>query len=60
MSLLTARDLAKEFGNDEIFSGVSVEIAHAARIALVLCRARAEALRSLSVRREVGMRGVIA
>ncbi|MDZ4771126.1 MAG: ABC-F family ATP-binding cassette domain-containing protein [Chloroflexota bacterium] len=35
MSLLTARDLAKEFGNDEIFSGVSVEIAHAARIALV-------------------------
>ncbi len=35
MSLLTANDLAKEFGPDEIFSGVSVEIPHGARIAMV-------------------------
>ncbi len=35
MSLLTARNLAKEFGPDEIFSGVNVEIPHGARIALV-------------------------
>ena len=35
MSILTATNLAKEFGPDEIFSGVSVEIPHGARIALV-------------------------
>ncbi len=35
MSLLTAHNLAKEFGADEIFSGVNVEVPHKARIALV-------------------------
>ena len=35
MSLISASNLAKEFGPDEIFSGVSVEIPHGARIALV-------------------------
>jgi len=35
MSLISATNLAKEFGPDEIFSGVSVEIPHGARIALV-------------------------
>jgi hypothetical protein len=34
MSLISASNLAKEFGPDEIFSGVSVEIPHGARIAL--------------------------
>ena len=35
MSLLAAHNLAKEFGPEEIFSNVSVEIPHGARIALV-------------------------
>ncbi len=35
MSLLTAHNLAKEFGPDEIFSGVNVDVPHKARIALV-------------------------
>jgi ATP-binding cassette subfamily F protein 3 len=35
MSLLTAKDLAKEFGDDVIFSGVTADIPHRARIALV-------------------------
>jgi len=35
MSLLTASDLSKSFGPDEIFDGISVEIPHRARIALV-------------------------
>lgn len=35
MSLITAHELAKAFGADEIFSGVSIEVAHKARIALV-------------------------
>ncbi len=35
MSLISATNLAKEFGPDEIFSGVSVEVPHGARIALV-------------------------
>ncbi len=35
MSLITATNLAKEFGPDEVFSGVSVEIPYKARIALV-------------------------
>ena len=35
MSLLTATNLAKSFGADDIFSGVSLEIPHRARIALV-------------------------
>ncbi|HVU14507.1 MAG TPA: ABC-F family ATP-binding cassette domain-containing protein [Phototrophicaceae bacterium] len=35
MSLISATNLAKEFGPDEIFGGVSVEIPHGARIALV-------------------------
>lgn len=35
MSIITARDLAKDYGPDEIFSGVSVEVPHGARIALV-------------------------
>ncbi len=35
MSLLSARNLSKEFGPEEVFSGVSVEIPHGARIALV-------------------------
>jgi ATP-binding cassette, subfamily F, member 3 len=35
MSILTASNLSKEFGTDEIFSGVTVEIPHKARIALV-------------------------
>ncbi len=35
MSLITASNLAKEFGPDEIFGGVSVDIPRGARIALV-------------------------
>lgn len=35
MSLITANELAKEFGPEDIFSGISVEIPHRARIALV-------------------------
>jgi ATP-binding cassette subfamily F protein 3 len=35
MSLLTANNLAKYFGPDDIFSGISVEIPQKARIALV-------------------------
>ncbi|MCI0352491.1 MAG: ATP-binding cassette domain-containing protein, partial [Acidobacteriales bacterium] len=35
MSLLTGSNLAKEFGPDEIFRGVNVDIPHKARIALV-------------------------
>ncbi len=35
MSLLTTHNLSRFFGADEIFSGVSVEIPHKARIALV-------------------------
>ena len=35
MSLLTAFNVAKSFGPDDIFEGVSVEIPHAARVALV-------------------------
>lgn len=35
MSLLTAHDLSKSFGPDDIFEAVSVEIPHKARIALV-------------------------
>ncbi|MFW5748670.1 MAG: ribosomal protection-like ABC-F family protein [Chloroflexota bacterium] len=35
MSILTASNLAKFYGPDEIFSGISVEIPHGARIALV-------------------------
>ncbi len=35
MSLLTAHDLSKFYGPDEIFSGISVEVPHQARIALV-------------------------
>jgi len=35
MSLLTATNLAKSFGADDIFEGISVEIPHKARIALV-------------------------
>jgi len=35
MSLISANNLAKEFGPDEIFSGISVEIPKGARIALV-------------------------
>ncbi len=35
MSLLTANNLAKSFGPEDIFSGISVEIPHRARIALV-------------------------
>ncbi|GIL14825.1 MAG: ABC transporter [Chloroflexota bacterium] len=35
MSLLTAANLAKSFGPDDIFEGISVEIPHRARIALV-------------------------
>ena len=35
MSLISASNLAKEFGPDEIFSGISVEIPKGARIALV-------------------------
>jgi ATP-binding cassette subfamily F protein 3 len=35
MSLLTAYNLAKSFGPDDIFEGISVEIPHDARIALV-------------------------
>ncbi len=35
MSLLTGNNLGKEFGPDEIFSGVNVDIPHKARIALV-------------------------
>ncbi|NDJ63129.1 MAG: ABC-F family ATP-binding cassette domain-containing protein, partial [Chloroflexi bacterium] len=34
-SILTAQNLSKEFGPEEIFSGVTVEIPHKARIALV-------------------------
>jgi ATP-binding cassette, subfamily F, member 3 len=35
MSLLTAYNLAKSFGPEDIFEGISVEIPHGARIALV-------------------------
>jgi ATP-binding cassette, subfamily F, member 3 len=35
MSLLTATNLAKSFGADDIFEGITVEIPHRARIALV-------------------------
>ncbi|MBI5668640.1 MAG: ABC-F family ATP-binding cassette domain-containing protein [Chloroflexi bacterium] len=35
MSLLTATNLAKSFGPDDIFEGISVEIPHKSRIALV-------------------------
>ncbi|MCA9909100.1 MAG: ABC-F family ATP-binding cassette domain-containing protein, partial [Anaerolineae bacterium] len=35
MSLLTAHDLSKFYGPDEIFSGISVDVPHQARIALV-------------------------
>lgn len=35
MPLLTAYNLAKSFGPDDIFEGISVEIPHGARIALV-------------------------
>jgi ATP-binding cassette subfamily F protein 3 len=35
MSIISAHNLSKSFGPDEIFAGVSVEIAHRARIALV-------------------------
>jgi len=35
MSLLTAHNLAKVYGPDDIFAGISVEIPHKARIALV-------------------------
>ena len=35
MSILTAHNLSKSFGPDEIFAGVRVEIPHRARIALV-------------------------
>jgi ATP-binding cassette subfamily F protein 3 len=35
MTVLSASNLAKSFGADDIFGGVSVEIAHGARIALV-------------------------
>lgn len=35
MSLLTTHNLSKFYGPDEVFSGVSVEIPHGARIALV-------------------------
>jgi len=35
MSILTAHNLSKSFGPDEIFAGVSIEIPHRARIALV-------------------------
>ncbi|GIL08708.1 MAG: ABC transporter [Chloroflexota bacterium] len=35
MSLLTASNIAKSFGPDDIFEGISVEIPHGARVALV-------------------------
>jgi ATP-binding cassette, subfamily F, member 3 len=35
MSILTAHNVSKEFGPEEIFSGISLEIPHKARIALV-------------------------
>jgi ATP-binding cassette subfamily F protein 3 len=35
MSLLTTFNVAKEFGVDEIFNGITVEVPHKARIALV-------------------------
>jgi ATP-binding cassette, subfamily F, member 3 len=35
MSLLTATNLAKSFGADDIFEGITVEIPHRARVALV-------------------------
>lgn len=35
MSLLTGTNLAKSFGADDIFEGISVEVPHKARIALV-------------------------
>jgi ATP-binding cassette subfamily F protein 3 len=35
MSLLTASNLAKFYGPDEVFSGITIEIPHRARIALV-------------------------
>jgi len=35
MSILTANNLSKSYGDDTIFSGVSLDIPHGARIALV-------------------------
>lgn len=35
MSILTAQNISKAFGADEVFSGISLEIPHRARIALV-------------------------
>jgi ATP-binding cassette, subfamily F, member 3 len=35
MSILTAQDISKSFGPDEIFSGITVQIPHNAKIALV-------------------------
>jgi ATP-binding cassette subfamily F protein 3 len=35
MSLITAADLAKSFGPDDIFSGISLSVPHGARIAIV-------------------------
>src|SRR5574341_671453 len=35
MSLITGRDLARSFGGNDIFEGVTVSIPHSARIALV-------------------------
>ncbi len=35
MSLISANNLAKEFGPDEIFSGVTIDVPYGARIALV-------------------------
>ncbi len=35
MSLISANNLSKEFGPDEIFSGVTIDVPHGARIALV-------------------------
>ncbi|MBE2269278.1 MAG: ABC-F family ATP-binding cassette domain-containing protein, partial [Anaerolinea sp.] len=35
MSLIVGSNLAKEFGADEVFSGVNIEVPHKARIALV-------------------------
>ena len=35
MALVTAHELAKSFGADDIFEGISVGVPHGARIALV-------------------------
>lgn len=35
MSVLTANNISKSFGSDQVFSGISVEISHGAKIALV-------------------------